>query len=88
MVGDFYIAPKNTVQKLINYQFNDVDEEVFQDLVSKSFIHESKNVKHLEFLATRYRTLKSHVYGFTKLHIFVISLRCEHTCQYCCIQSF
>jgi uncharacterized protein len=34
-------------------------------------------------LATKYRTKRSFLDGFTKLHIFVITLRCEHSCLYC-----
>lgn len=34
-------------------------------------------------LATKYRTRKAHLAGFTRLHIFVVSLRCEHSCHYC-----
>jgi uncharacterized protein len=34
-------------------------------------------------LVTKYRTKKAHLAGFTKLHIFVVSLRCEHSCHYC-----
>ena len=34
-------------------------------------------------LATRYRTKKSFLDGFTSLHIFVVTLRCNHTCHYC-----
>jgi uncharacterized protein len=36
-----------------------------------------------ELLATKYRTRKSFLAGFTSLHIFVVSLRCEHSCHYC-----
>jgi His-Xaa-Ser system radical SAM maturase HxsB len=37
----------------------------------------------IDVLATRYRTKKSFLDDFTSLHLFVITLRCEHTCHYC-----
>src|SRR5437763_7872959 len=37
----------------------------------------------LDVLATKYRTKRSFLEGFTKLHIFVTTLRCEHSCVYC-----
>ena len=37
----------------------------------------------LDVLATKIRTKYDHLYGGTKLHIFVVTLRCEHSCHYC-----
>ncbi|MDC1452632.1 His-Xaa-Ser system radical SAM maturase HxsB [Vicingaceae bacterium] len=83
MVGDFLIAPEGTVDKIVNQNLEGVEKEFIKDLVANSIIHESESIKNLEVLANRYRTVKKYVEGHTKLHIFVISLRCEHTCQYC-----
>jgi hypothetical protein len=38
-------------------------------------------------LATKYRTKKAFLDGFTSLHIFVVSLRCEHSCSVSCARS-
>src|SRR2546425_265282 len=37
----------------------------------------------LDMAATKLRTKKSFLNGFTKLHMFVLTLRCEHSCLYC-----
>ncbi len=37
----------------------------------------------LELLALKTRTRYSRLPGFTGLHIFVVTLRCEHSCPYC-----
>ena len=34
-------------------------------------------------LALKYRTKAQKISQFTALHIFVVSLRCDYTCQYC-----
>ena len=49
----------------------------------KHFLYDSGSTAPLELLATKFRTKKAHLAGFVKLHIFVISLRCEHSCHYC-----
>ena len=53
------------------------------DLRSKGFISDDRSSIHARVLASRYRTKKSFLDGFTKLHIFVVSLRCDHSCPYC-----
>lgn len=57
--------------------------ESYFDLKAKHFLYDSDSLAPIELLATKYRTKKSFLAGFTKLHIFVISLRCEHSCPYC-----
>jgi His-Xaa-Ser system radical SAM maturase HxsB len=59
------------------------DSEVFLDLKAKHFLFDSGSLAPFELLATKYRTRKSFLEGFTSLHLFVVSLRCEHSCHYC-----
>jgi len=37
----------------------------------------------IQLLATKLRTKFAFLQGFTSLHIFVVSLRCDHSCPYC-----
>lgn len=55
----------------------------YNNLKAKHFLTDSGSKLPLELLATKYRTKRAHLAGFTKLHIFVVSLRCEHSCHYC-----
>jgi His-Xaa-Ser system radical SAM maturase HxsB len=82
-VGDFLIVGKGTAQRIILRQLNEDDEELYADLTANFFISKEKIPVLIDVLATRYRTKKSFLDHFTALHIFVISLRCEHTCHYC-----
>ncbi|WP_114783280.1 His-Xaa-Ser system radical SAM maturase HxsB [Botryobacter ruber] len=83
-VGDYLILPNGTFEKIVKRQiFKDSDEELYGDLLSNFFISEEKVSPLIDVLATRYRTKKSFLDDFTSLHIFVVSLRCEHTCHYC-----
>jgi len=61
----------------------DRGSDVYLDLKGKHFLFDSDSTAPLELLAIKYRTKKAHLSGFTKLHIFVVSLRCEHSCHYC-----
>jgi His-Xaa-Ser system radical SAM maturase HxsB len=83
-VGDFLIVPTGTAEEIITRKFSKGDnEELYGDLISNFFISEDRIPPLVNVIATRYRTKKSFLDYFTSLHIFVISLRCEHTCHYC-----
>lgn len=41
----------------------------------------------LRLLATKVRTKRSFLAGFTKLHIIVLTRRCDHSCIYCQVSS-
>lgn len=81
-VGDFIIAPIGTSTRIVNRLIKN-DETIYADLIAKFFISEKPIPDLIDVLATRYRTKKSFLYDFTALHIFVVSLRCNHSCHYC-----
>jgi His-Xaa-Ser system radical SAM maturase HxsB len=80
--GEFLFAPPGTVQSLVD-ECLDVDTEVYRDLKAKHFVYDDSSSALLDTLATKVRTKFDHIYGGTKLHIFVVTLRCEHSCEYC-----
>lgn len=83
-VGDFLLVPVGTAEKIILKQITKIENEnLYFDLISSFFISEEAIPPLLNVLEARYRTKKSFLDQFTALHIFVISLRCEHTCHYC-----
>lgn len=83
-VGDFLILPAGSVERIVKRRINKLDDEdLYADLISGFFISESPVPELIDVYATKYRTKKSFLDSFTTLHIFVISLRCEHTCHYC-----
>lgn len=83
-VGDFLILQKGTVQEIVNRKISKENApELYADLLANFFISEELIPPLIDVYATRYRTKKHFLNYFTGLHIFVISLRCEHTCLYC-----
>lgn len=83
-VGDFLIVNKGTAERIIRKQIDpETESELYGDLIANFFISLDRIPYLIDVIATRYRTKKSFLDNFTALHIFVISLRCEHTCHYC-----
>ena len=81
-VGDFLIVPVGTATRIAHHEIS-FDEPLYPDLISNFFISERPVPELIDILATRYRTKKSFLDGFTALHIFVVTLRCNHSCHYC-----
>lgn len=81
-VGDFLLVPSGTAHRIATRRVSP-REALYQDLISRFFISRTPVPPLLDVLATRYRTKKSFLENFTALHIFVVTLRCNHTCHYC-----
>ncbi len=60
-----------------------VDSSLVRRLRAKHLIREADDDLPLELLALKARTRYRRLSEFTSLHIFVASLRCEHSCPYC-----
>jgi His-Xaa-Ser system radical SAM maturase HxsB len=61
----------------------DTSTDLYRDLKAKHFVYDDSSSPLLDILATKVRTKFDHICGGTKLHIFVVTLRCEHSCDYC-----
>jgi len=81
-VGEFHFLPNEDFASFVGHELA-ADDDVYLDLKAKHFLFDSDSVVPFELLATKYRTKKAFLDGFTSLHIFVVSLRCEHSCHYC-----
>ena len=81
-VGEYLLLDNGDFNQFVTHRL-DQSSDIYLDLKGKHFLYDSGATAPFELLATKYRTKKSHLAGFTKLHIFVVSLRCEHSCHYC-----
>lgn len=59
------------------------DSSLVRRLRAKHLIREPSDDLPVELLALKARTRYRRLSEFTSLHIFVASLRCEHSCPYC-----
>jgi His-Xaa-Ser system radical SAM maturase HxsB len=80
--GEFLFAPEGTVRALVEGRI-DVQSTLYKDLKAKQLVYDDTTSPLLDVLAAKIRTNNDHLIGGTKLHIFVVTLRCEHSCHYC-----
>jgi His-Xaa-Ser system radical SAM maturase HxsB len=81
-VGEYTFLTNDVFNLFVTGQL-DQHSDVYLDLKGKHLLFDSESRVPFELLAMKYRTKMAHLSGFTKLHIFVVSLRCEHSCHYC-----
>jgi His-Xaa-Ser system radical SAM maturase HxsB len=55
----------------------------YKDLASKHFLYSGNGILESNLLALKKGTKDKPLSTFTGLHIFVPTLRCDHSCQYC-----
>lgn len=82
MSGEFLVAPKASIKPFVEHQLEDTDP-LYKDLRARHFLVDDKTNIAPDLLAIKVRTRYERLSDFTGLHIFVVSLRCEHSCPYC-----
>jgi len=82
LVGEYQVIPNNQLELIIDHNLLS-NTPLFADLRSKHFIYYAQEKAPLELLALKVRTKLSRLANFTNLHLFVVTLRCDHSCPYC-----
>ena len=82
LVGEFTHLSRETLYALVNHSLKPTDPH-YQHLRSKHFLRQPEDKTTLELLALKTRTKLRNLANFTNLHLFVVSLRCDHSCHYC-----
>lgn len=81
-VGEYLVLPRSKLETFVRHGLAKTDAE-YDDLKSKHFLVDMDSSVALDLLALKTRTKLSFLKNFTSLHMFVVSLRCEHSCGYC-----
>jgi uncharacterized protein len=81
-VGEYVVLPREELVAFVNHTLA-TDHASFKALKSKHFLFDDRSRVALDLLALKYRTRTDQLSAFTGLHIFVVTLRCDHSCQYC-----
>ncbi|MEE8114786.1 MAG: His-Xaa-Ser system radical SAM maturase HxsB, partial [Nitrososphaerales archaeon] len=76
------VLPREELHRFLRTQLP-MHSRLYNDLKAKHFVIDEDSSIALELLAAKYRTKQSHLANFTALHMFVVTLRCEHSCPYC-----
>lgn len=82
MVGEYQLLPKGTTHEFLKHQL-DLRSPHYSELKSKHFLIDSDSDVAVDLLALKTRTRFDRMADFTGLHLFVVTLRCEHSCPYC-----
>ncbi|EUB82969.1 His-Xaa-Ser system radical SAM maturase HxsB [Pseudomonas sp. GM30] len=82
MAGEYLVLPMPALEPLISRTLP-LTSELIPTLRSKQFIRFQEEEAPLQLLALKIRTRLSRLAQFTNLHIFVVTLRCDHSCPYC-----
>lgn len=81
MVGEhMYLAP-GQLERLLDGQLH--DPATLRRLRAKHIVRLPDEQLPIELLAMKTYTRTRRLAAFTGLHIFVVTLRCEHACHYC-----
>jgi uncharacterized protein len=80
--GQYIVINREEVDQLVNKKLSK-DSDLYEDLKSRHFVLDEDSTIAIELLANQYRTKQKLISQLTGLFIFVISLRCEHSCPYC-----
>lgn len=81
-VGEHYLLDNETFQLLVSKSLP-VSNAAYNDLKARHFLWDADATVPVRLLAIKYRTKRGFLSGFTRLHIFVVTLRCDHSCHYC-----
>lgn len=79
--GEHVVAAGGTLRSLVDGSLT--DQTALAEFESRHMLARGRADVHLELLAAQVRTRMSRLPDFTGLHIFVVTLRCDHSCQYC-----
>lgn len=81
-VGEFVILKRDKLDEVVHKRLSPSDE-TYSLLRSRHFIKEASDIASIQLLGLKTRTKYSNIRNFTNLHLFVVSLRCDHSCPYC-----
>ena len=82
IAGEFIVLPDEQLRRLINHELSN-ESSSYIDLRARHFLTDDSTCIAPELLAIKLRSKYERLAHFTSLHLFVVTLRCEHTCRYC-----
>jgi len=82
LAGGHRVIKRHQLDDLVNHRLA-AHSILYDDLKGDHFLADGDSDVYGELLAAKYRTRHAHLPDFTALHLFVVTLRCDHSCQYC-----
>jgi uncharacterized protein len=81
-VGEYLLLTREDLVALVGHTLES-NGQAYKELQSRHFLFDGQSRSALDLLALKYRSRAEQVASFTGLHIFVVTLRCDHSCDYC-----
>lgn len=81
-VGEYVVLPREELVAFIRRELPTASE-TYRSLAARHFLFDETSECALDLLALKVRTRAERIASFTGLHIFVVTLRCDHSCHYC-----
>src|SRR5262245_51045861 len=82
MAGEYLVTKRDKLFDFLQHTLSDEDP-TYIELRSHHFLVDHDSSVAPELLAIKLRTRYNRLAEFTGLHMFVVTLRCEHSCPYC-----
>jgi uncharacterized protein len=82
LAGEYQILSRDVLQEFIAGSLSSTQPE-YINLRAGHFLTDVHSQMASDLLAIKVRTRHEQLANFTGLHIFVLTLRCEHACPYC-----
>ncbi|MDR0563571.1 MAG: His-Xaa-Ser system radical SAM maturase HxsB [Azoarcus sp.] len=82
LAGEYVLLPSHEFENFVQGKLNPISE-TYQNLLARQILKDDSGDWGHELLSSKLFTKKSFLDGFTKLHIFVTTLRCNQSCPYC-----
>jgi hypothetical protein len=79
--GEYLVLPSSEFDDFIHGKLESTST-AYQDLLARQILRNDSGEWGRELLSSKLYTKKSFLRGFTKLHIFVSTLRCNQSCPY------
>ena len=81
-VGESQVLPRNELELLVRKRLTR-SSPLYYALKASHFLEDSDSDIAADLLTLKVRSKRERIARFTSLHMFVVTLRCNHSCQYC-----
>jgi His-Xaa-Ser system radical SAM maturase HxsB len=80
--GEYFLTARQTLLDLLAHRLPNTDP-IYCELRARQFLMDETNSIAPTLISIKVRTRFRRLAEFTGLHLFVVTLRCEHSCPYC-----
>ena len=82
IAGNYQVMKRCDLEDLVHHRILP-HSPTYDRLKANHFLADGDSTVYRDLLAAKYRTRQARLPDFTSLHLFVVTLRCDHTCRYC-----